>query len=65
LQPQRRTVQRAKFKHAISLIFIFGSCSTKKKENPVFILPDKAPELLAGQESKTWKLAKEQMIRCG
>lgn len=41
-----------------TLIFILASCSAKKKENPVFILPDNASELLAGQESKKWKLAK-------
>lgn len=40
------------------LIAFLSSCSAKKEDPPVYTLAANATELLAGQESKTWKLAK-------
>ena len=39
------------------LLLLFTACS-EEKEEVVYSLPDNAVEMLAGKESKTWKLAK-------
>lgn len=42
-----------------TLIIIFlTTCSTQKEPEAIYELPANAVELLAGQQSKTWKLAK-------
>ena len=40
------------------LLLTLSACSSEKKEEVIYSLPANAAEMLAGKESKTWKLAK-------